>query len=81
MRRFNLALNEPAELAISTAMGEVERLPADVRLTQAIVLLAQAKDLVSDFIDGQNFDQNTVTVTSDDGQPSGPPPTKPPGSN
>ena len=32
-------------------MLEVEKMPADVRLTDAVILLQQAKDKVSDFID------------------------------
>lgn len=50
-RRNRLDLNEPAELAIHNAMQEVEKIGAGVRLTDAVVLLAKAKDLVSDFID------------------------------
>lgn len=50
-RRNRLDLNVPAEKAIYDAMQEVEKLPADVRLTEAVSLLAKAKDLVSDFVD------------------------------
>lgn len=50
-RRNRLDLNVPAEKAIYDAMQEVEKLPADVKLTEAITLLAKAKDLVSDFVD------------------------------
>lgn len=50
-RRNRLDLNVPAEKAIYDAMQEVEKLPADVRLTEAVTLLAKAKDLVSDFVD------------------------------
>jgi hypothetical protein len=34
-------------------MQEVEKLPADVRLTDAVILLQKAKDCVGDFIDDQ----------------------------
>lgn len=51
-RRIRLDLMKPAELAIFLAMQEVEKLPADINLTEAVNLLAKAKDLVSDFIDG-----------------------------
>ena len=51
-RRNNLSLCTPAELAIFKAMQEVEKVGADVKLTDAIVLLGKAKDCVSDFIDG-----------------------------
>jgi len=50
-RRSRLDLNTPAEKAIYDAMQEVEKLPADVKLTEAVTLLAKAKDLVSDFVD------------------------------
>ena len=46
-------LNEmlPSELAIHRAMQEIEKLPPDERLTEAVTLLQKAKDLVSDFVD------------------------------
>lgn len=50
-RRNRLDLNAPAEKAIYDAMQEVEKLPADEKLTEAVILLSKAKDLVSDFID------------------------------
>jgi hypothetical protein len=50
-RRAILNLMEPAELAIHNAMQEVEKMPADERLTKAVTLLSQAQDLVADFID------------------------------
>lgn len=52
-RRSRLDLNTPAEKAIYDAMQEVEKLPADVKLTEAVTLLAKAKDLVSDFVDAK----------------------------
>lgn len=52
-RRNRLDLMMPSELAIYNAMQEVEKLPPDAKLTEAITLLSQAKDLVSDFIDCQ----------------------------
>lgn len=56
MRRIRLDLMKPAELAIYVAMGEVEKLPPDINLTKAVTLLAEAKELVSDFIDGLEID-------------------------
>jgi len=50
-RRSRVELRTEAEAAISAAMGEVEKLPADARLTDALVLLEQARNLVSDFED------------------------------
>lgn len=51
-RRSRLDLNTPAELAIFNAMQEVEKAGADVRLTEAIILLDKAKNAVADFVDG-----------------------------
>lgn len=50
-RRIKEDSQLPAEIAIGTAMIEVEKLGADVKLTDAVILLQKAKDLVSDFID------------------------------
>jgi hypothetical protein len=54
-RRLRLDLNEPAELAISNAMIEVEKMPGDVRLTQAVIKLDEAKRLVADYIDATGW--------------------------
>lgn len=51
-RRFDETLMHPAELAILTAQRAVEAMPADVRITDASVLLSQARDKVADFVDG-----------------------------
>lgn len=50
-RRSRLDLNVPAELAIINAVNEIEKMGCDVRLTDAINLLHQAKGLVSDHVD------------------------------
>jgi hypothetical protein len=50
-RRIRLDLSEPAELAIRNAVSEVEKIGADVRLTKAVNLLHEARELVADFID------------------------------
>lgn len=42
----------PAETAITDAMAAVEAMPPDLRLTDAVVLLQQARDKVADFVDG-----------------------------
>jgi len=34
-------------------MQEVEKLPADPKLTEAVILLSKAKDAVSDFVDSE----------------------------
>lgn len=51
-RRIDLLRMTSAESAITAAMAEVERMPADVRLTDAVLLLNQARDKVADFVDG-----------------------------
>lgn len=51
-RRFRMDKMVAAELAIMEAMQAVELMPADVRLTDAVVLLGRAKDRVADFVDG-----------------------------
>lgn len=52
-RRTRLDLNTPAELAIRNAIDEVENIGADVKLTDAVNLLDQARELVADFIDNK----------------------------
>jgi hypothetical protein len=50
-RRNRKDLMHPIECKISDAILEIEKLPADVRLTDAQVLLQQGKDKLSDFLD------------------------------
>lgn len=50
-RRNRMDLWEPSEKLIQHTVWEIEKMGADVRLTNAVNLLSQAKDLVSDFID------------------------------
>ncbi len=52
-RRNRLDLNTPAELAIYNAIQEVEKEVADPRLTEVVVMLGKAKDLLSDFVDSK----------------------------
>ena len=51
-RRIQLQKLTPAELAIVNAVYLVEEMGADVRLTNAVNLLAKARDQVADFVDG-----------------------------
>jgi hypothetical protein len=51
-RRIQLAKMTPAESAITEAMRAVEAAGCDPRLTDAVVLLQQAREKVADFIDG-----------------------------
>lgn len=53
LRRNRIDLNTECELAITNAMYELEKIGADVRLTDASILLQKAKDLVSNYIDEQ----------------------------
>lgn len=52
MRNRNDELQQTAtEKAIYAAMREVERMGADVRLTEAVTLLDAARNKVADFVD------------------------------
>lgn len=50
-RRQRLDLSTPAELAIRDAVYKVETIGADIKLTKAVTLLNEARELVSDFVD------------------------------
>jgi hypothetical protein len=65
-RRNRLDLNTPAELAIFNAMQEVEKAGADIRLTEASVLLAKAKDCVANFVDAIDSEPSPVESSADD---------------
>jgi hypothetical protein len=52
MRRNDMTQMCEAELKIMAAMEAVEKMVADVRLTDAVNLLVSAKDSVADFIEG-----------------------------
>lgn len=56
-RRNRLDLNTPAELAIYNAMGEVEKIGAEERLTNALIKLKEAKELVANFVEGIGLSQ------------------------
>lgn len=56
-RRNRLDLNTPAEKAIYNAMQEVEKVGADPKLTNVIVMLVKAKNLLSDFVDDNTKQQ------------------------
>lgn len=51
-RRCRIDLMTPAELAIRNAVEEVEKVGADPRLTDSVVLLSAAQTRLADFIDG-----------------------------
>lgn len=50
-RRARLDFNVIAEHSIREAVEAVEDLGADVKLTEAVVLLGKARDLVADYVD------------------------------
>lgn len=52
-RRSQLESNTPAELAIRGAIQAVEEVGADPLLTDAVILLGQAREKVADYVDGQ----------------------------
>lgn len=52
-RKNILTLNVSSEIAIHDAIKEVENLGADEKLTEAVMLLSKAKDLVSEYVDNQ----------------------------
>ena len=58
--RFDLMSN--AEKATYNAMLEVENMPADVRLTEAILLLDKARNLIADYID--KIEPNTNSLNT-----------------
>jgi hypothetical protein len=51
-RRHCLDRLTPAELSIKAAVDAVEAMPADPRLTDAVIILAAARDRVADFVEG-----------------------------
>jgi hypothetical protein len=52
-RRAHLDHLTSAEQAVVAAVDAVESMPPDVRLTQAVILLQQARDKIADFVDGR----------------------------
>lgn len=52
-RRIRMDLWTPAEVAIHNALQEVEKMGADVRLTNAGAKLLEAQRLVADFVDSK----------------------------
>ncbi len=53
-RRNRVDKMTPAELAITKAMESVEEAGCDTRLTEAVILLGEARDKVADFVDGNH---------------------------
>ncbi len=64
VRRCDTQRMTPEELLILDAMRAVEKLPADVRLTHAVVMLTEAMTAVADYVDGVAYEDeggNTIT--------------------
>ncbi len=61
-RKIRLDLATPPEVALRAALDAVEAMPADTRLTAAVVKVAEALDLVSSYVDEQMRD---VTLGDD----------------
>jgi hypothetical protein len=61
-RRSHMERWTMAERAIYVAVQTVEDLPADVRLTDAVVLLQAARDSVADFVDGVQMRRSVSVV-------------------
>ena len=57
-RRSCIYLLTPAEKAVYDAVQEVEKAGADVLLTEAVILLQQAREKLADYFDEQI--QNTL---------------------
>jgi hypothetical protein len=65
-RRICIDKFTPAEKAIYDALGEVEKVGADTRLTDAVVLLQQAREKVADYIDGVNPIDPSIRAKEED---------------
>lgn len=61
-RRSKMYLMVPAEIAIQEAIWKVESVGADNRLTEAVILLAKARDLISDYLDENEFNLATTSI-------------------
>lgn len=52
-RRCFIDKNTEAEKAIRNAMAEVEKVGADVKLTEVVVLLEKARNILGDYVDSE----------------------------
>ena len=52
-RRCRIDLATPPEVAIRAAIAAVEAMPPDVRLTNALISLSEALELVADHVNEQ----------------------------
>jgi hypothetical protein len=63
-RRIRIDLMTPAELAITNAMHEVEIAGASIELTNAVIKLMEARNLVADHVDNKLQELNSKTKDS-----------------
>jgi len=61
-RRSRVDLYTPAEVAIRNAIMEVEKVGADIRLTNAVVTLNQAQDWLQDYILGECINRGPLVL-------------------
>lgn len=66
-RRCRLDMMVPAELAITKAMEAVELAGCDPWLTDAVVLLQQARNKVADYVDGLEARRQQVQGVANQG--------------
>jgi hypothetical protein len=64
-QRNRMDLWTPAELAIYNAMREVEKMPASVTLTNAVIKLSEAQNLVADYLD-ESLDSTPINQADED---------------
>lgn len=62
-RRYDINMYTPAERAITDAMYAVEHAGCHLLLTDAIILLEQARNKVSDYVDFQSIDVKSRNET------------------
>jgi hypothetical protein len=61
-RRNRMDFWSPGECAIQGAVNVVEGMGADVRLTDAVILLGKAREAVADFVDALGTDAKGLCV-------------------
>lgn len=64
LRRIRIDQLTPAETAIRNAIIAVERVGADALLTDAVILLQQARDKVADYVDRVNTPERETETTT-----------------
>ena len=61
-RRASIPHMTPAELAIRAAVQAVEEAGCDVLLTDAVILLGQAREKVADYVDRMNPEKAEIEI-------------------